>query len=185
MTFRGFIAIDVPGGPALDALASDLRQASASLKVGDTDRLHLTLKFLGDTEEGLIPEIVTAIREATAGFRPFQIRVRGTGAFPSLGRMNVIWVGVDGAEPIARFATSLEASLEPLGFPQERRPWKAHVTLARVKGRQELDRVRRILEAHATEDFGTHMVDAIHLKKSVLTPQGALYSVVETVRLGQ
>jgi 2'-5' RNA ligase len=185
MTFRGFIAVDVPGGPALQALAEDLRKASPSLKVVDTDQLHLTVKFLGDTEDGLVAEIVTAIREATADLRPFQIRVRATGAFPSLGRMNVIWVGVDGAEPIARIADSLEASLEPLGFPRERRPWKPHVTLARVKGQQNHDRVRRILEVHVTEDFGVHTVDAVHLKKSVLAPQGALYSVVETVRLGQ
>jgi len=185
MTFRGFIAVDVAGGPVLNAFAADLRRASPSLKVVDTDQLHLTVKFLGDTEEGLVPEIVTTIREATADLRPFEARVRGTGAFPSLGRMNVIWVGVDGAEPIARITDSLEASLEALGFPRERRPWKAHVTLARVKGRQDLDRVRRILEVHASEEFGTHTVDAVHLKKSVLTPQGAVYSVVETVRLGQ
>ncbi|TLZ55508.1 MAG: RNA 2',3'-cyclic phosphodiesterase [Methanobacteriota archaeon] len=184
MTFRGFIAVDVPGGPALDAFAAGLRKASPSLKVVDTDQLHLTVKFLGYTEEGLVPEIVTTIREATADLRPFEARVRGTGAFPSLGRMNVIWVGVDGAEPIARITDSLEASLEALGFPRERRPWKAHVTLARVKGRQDLDRVRRILEVHASEEFGTHTVDAVHLKKSVLTPQGAVYSVVETLRLG-
>lgn len=185
MTFRGFIAVDVPGGPVLDALAGDFEKASPSLKVVSTRQLHLTVKFLGDTEEGLVPQIVTAIKEATAGLRPFQIRVRGTGAFPSLGRMNVIWVGVEGAEPIARVADSLEASLDRLGFPRERRPWKAHVTLARVKGGRNLDRVRGILEAHATADFGTYTVDSVHLKKSVLTPQGAQYSVVETVRLGE
>ena len=185
MTFRGFIAVDVPGGPVLDALAGDLEKASPSLKVVGTHQLHLTVKFLGDTEEGLVPQIVTAINEAMTGLRPFQIRVRGTGAFPSLGRMNVIWVGVEGAEPIARVADSLEASLERLGFPRERRPWKPHVTLARVKGGLNLDRVRGILEARATEDFGTYTVDSVHLKKSVLTPQGAQYSVVETVRLGE
>ena len=185
MTFRGFIAVDLPGGPVLDALAGDLEKASPSLKVVGTHQLHLTVKFLGDTEEGLVPQIVTAINEAMTGLRPFQIRVRGTGAFPSLGRMNVIWVGVEGAEPIARVADSLEASLDHLGFPRERRPWKAHVTLARVRGGLNLDRVRRILEAHRTEDFGTHTVDSVHLKKSVLTPQGAQYSVVATVRLGE
>jgi len=184
MTFRGFIAVDVPGTPALDQLAADLRRASPSLRVVDTGQVHLTVKFLGETEEGLIPEIVTTIREATAGVPPFEIRVRGTGAFPSLGRMNVIWVGVEGAEPIAKIADSLEAALEALGFPREGRPWKAHVTLARVKGRSDLDRVRRILESHASDLFGTHTADAVHLKRSVLTPQGARYSVVETVRLG-
>src|SRR2546430_17249978 len=114
MTFRGFIAVDVPGGPVLDALAEDLEKASPSLKVVGAHQLHLTVKFLGDTEEGLVPQIVTALKEATAGLRPFQIRVRGTGALPSLGRMNVIWVCVDGAEPVERDADSLEDCLARL-----------------------------------------------------------------------
>jgi len=98
--------------------------------------------------------------------------------------MNVLWVSVEGAEPIAKIADALEGALEALGFPREGRPWKAHVTLARVKGRSDLDGVRRILESHASDLFGTATVDAVHLKKSLLTPQGARYSVVETVRLG-
>ena len=183
MTFRGFIAADVPPTPRLENLAAELRKAGGPLKVVSPDQLHLTLKFLGDTEEGLVPEIVTAMREAASGIQPFEIRVRATGAFPSLGRMNVIWVGVEGAEPLARIAASLEASMEPLGFRREDRAWKAHVTLARVKGSHDLDPARTILRARAADEFGTHRVDAIHLKRSVLTPQGAQYSVVESVRL--
>jgi len=184
VTFRGFIAVDVPPLTSLERLAGELRGASSSLKVVRTDQIHLTLKFLGDTEEGLVPEIVTAIREAGADVRPFEVRVRGTGAFPSLARMNVIWVGVEDAEPLAKIARALESSLESLGFPREARAWRAHATLARVKGARDLDRVSSILGARAEETFGTYRVDAVHLKKSVLTPQGAQYSVVDTVRLG-
>jgi len=184
VTFRGFIAVDIPPSPPLESFADQLRNASASLKVVSTDQLHLTVKFLGDTEEGLVSEIVATIREACAEVRPFDITVRGTGAFPSLSRMNVIWVGVDGAEPIARIAAALEASLESLGFAAERRPWKAHVTLARVKGHRDLDRVRRILEDRRDEVFGGHRIDRIHLKKSVLTSGGAQYSIVATEVFG-
>ena len=185
MTFRGFIAVDVPAPPSLERFAEDLHAASASLKVVSTDQIHLTVKFLGDTEDGLVPEIEGAIREACTDVHPFEITVRGTGAFPSLSRMNVVWVGVEGAEPIARVAAVLDASLESLGFAAERRPWKAHVTLARVKGHQDLDRVRRLLEAHRDDVFGGHRVDRIFLKKSVLTPSGAKYSVVSTVVFGE
>ncbi|MCI4371754.1 MAG: RNA 2',3'-cyclic phosphodiesterase [Thermoplasmata archaeon] len=183
MTFRGFIAVDVPSSPSLERLAGELRNASPSLKVVRTDQVHLTVKFLGDTEDGLVPEIITAIQEACVGVRPFGIRVHGTGAFPSLGRMGVIWVGVEGAEPIARIAERLEESLEALGFPRERRAWKPHVTLARVKGGRNPDRARAVVAAHAEESFSAATVDAIHLKKSVLTPQGAEYSIVESVGL--
>lgn len=183
MTFRGFVAVDVPASPRLDAFATELRAASPSLKVVRTDQLHLTVKFLGDTEGGLVPEIVAAIQEAAANVQPFEVRIQGTGAFPSLTRMNVIWVGVEGSEPIARIAETLETSLESLGFQREHRPWKAHATLARVKGQRDLDHVRRILEIHAKDAFGEHTVDAVHLKKSLLTPEGARYSIVETVKL--
>jgi len=184
MTFRGFIAVDIPPSPPLESFAEEVRSASASLKVVSTGQLHLTVKFLGDTEEGLVPEVVATIREACADVQPFPITVRGTGAFPSLSRMNVVWVGVEGAESIGRIAGDLEASLEPLGFAAERRPWKAHVTLARVKGHRDLDRVRSILETRRDEVFGSHRVDRVHLKKSVLTAGGAQYSVVATVALG-
>ncbi|HEX9566256.1 MAG TPA: RNA 2',3'-cyclic phosphodiesterase [Thermoplasmata archaeon] len=184
MTFRGFIAVDIPPSPSLEGFAEQLRSASASLKVVSTDQLHLTVKFLGDTEEGLVPEIATAIQETCADVRRFPITVRGTGAFPSLTRMNVVWVGVEGAEPIGGIAADLDVSLESLGFEAERRPWKAHVTLARVKGHRDLDRVRSILETRRDEIFGSHRVDRIHLKKSVLTPGGAQYSVVATAVFG-
>jgi len=176
VTFRGFVAVDIPPSPSLERFAEQLHNASASLKVVSTNRLHLTVKFLGDTEEGLVPEIEGAAREACADIRPFEITVRGTGAFPSLSRMNVVWVGVEGAEAIGR---------ESLGFAAERRPWKAHVTLARVKGHRDLDRVRGVIEAHRDDVFGHHRVDRIYLKKSVLTPAGAQYSIVSTVVFGE
>src|SRR2546430_5986923 len=165
MTFRGFIAVDVPGGPVLDALAEDLEKASPSLNVVGPHQLHLTVKFLGDTEEGLVPQIVIAINEATTGLRPFQIRVRGTGAFPSLGRMNVVWVGVEGAEPIARVADSLEASLERLGFPRGRPPREPHVPHAPGAGGLNPRRLPGSPAAHATEDLGAHPLDSVPPKQ--------------------
>lgn len=183
MPFRAFISVDLPTMPSVVGLAEDLRRASDSLKVVHAEQLHLTLKFLGDTEEGLVPEIMKVLRTAARGVAPFTIRVRGTGAFPSLSRMNVLWVGIEGAEPLVGIATAVDEALVRLGYERERRPWTAHVTLARVKGGGGLDRVREILAAHRDEVFAEARVDDIRLKKSVLTPQGAVYSTVDAVQL--
>ena len=183
MTFRAFISADLPTLPAVVSFAEDLKRVSGGLKVVSPEHLHLTLKFLGETEEGLVPEILVALRAACAGLKPVPLRLRGTGAFPSLSRMSVLWLGIEGAEPLARIVDSLERGLEPLGFPRERRPWTAHLTLARVKGREGLDRARSLLEAHRDETFGEPRVDEIRLKKSVLTPEGPVYSTVEAIRL--
>jgi 2'-5' RNA ligase len=119
-----------------------------------------------------------------AGIRPFTVRLVGAGAFPNLRRMNVVWVGMEGAEPLVEIARRLEAGMEPLGYPREGRDFSAHVTVARVKGPRGLDDVRRVLEARARDAFGGASVDRIRLKKSVLTPQGPEYSTVAEVSLG-
>ncbi|HEY7587202.1 MAG TPA: RNA 2',3'-cyclic phosphodiesterase [Thermoplasmata archaeon] len=184
MSFRAFISVDLPTMPNVVELAEQLRRAGDSLKVVHAERLHLTLKFLGDTQEGLVPEIIGIVHEACAGVAPFAIRVRGTGAFPSLSRMNVLWVGTEGAEPLVRIAGILDDKMEALGYEREGRPWTAHVTLARVKGRRGLDLARDILVAHREDVFGEVSVEEVRLKKSVLTPQGPVYSTVDAVRLG-
>ncbi len=183
MPFRAFISADLPPLPRIEALARDLREASRDLKVVSVEHFHLTLKFLGDTEEGLVPEIVSAMREASSGVAPFTVRVRGTGAFPNLSRPSVLWVGIEGAEPLARMAKSLDADLAALGFQPERRPWSPHVTLARARGGRRMDAVRALLQAHETDDLGEARVDEIRLKKSVLQPGGPEYTTVDAVRL--
>lgn len=185
MKFRGFVAVDLLPGDRLLSLAHDLGTSGADLKLVRMDQLHLTLKFLGDTEEGLTPEIVASIAEACRGIEPFVVRLQGTGAFPSLSRINVIWVGILGGEPLGRIAVSLDASLDALGFPRENRPWSPHATLARAKSGRGLDRVREILETYRDEAFGDQRIDRVRLKKSVLTPTGPVYSTIEEVPLAR
>jgi 2'-5' RNA ligase len=182
MSFRGFIAADLPPVPNLEAIVCELRKASRDLKVVSAEHLHLTLKFLGDTEEGLVPEIVSAMRDACTGIAPFFLRIRGTGAFPSLSRPNVLWVGVEGGDPLARIAKLLNDDLVALGFEREGRGWSPHVTLARVRGRQGLDRALGILRDHEHEIFAEPRIEEIHLKKSALRPEGPEYTTLESIR---
>lgn len=183
MPFRAFISADLPPIASLDSLLQDLRHASHDLNLVSADHLHLTLKFLGDTEEGLVPEIVSAMREACVGVPPLALRVHGTGVFPNPSRPNVLWVGIEGAEPLARIAKSLNENLRALGYEVERREWAAHVTLARIRGRLGLDRVLEILRSREDEAFAEVRVEDLRLKKSVLKPQGPEYATVASVRL--
>ncbi|HKZ88647.1 MAG TPA: RNA 2',3'-cyclic phosphodiesterase [Thermoplasmata archaeon] len=183
MTFRGFVAADFPGSPRLSEFAKELETSGASLKVVDVGQIHATLKFLGETEDGLVLDIVERMRTACKGIPSFPVTLRSAGAFPSVSRMNVIWIGISGADPLATIAARLDASFASLGFPPERRPWAPHVTIARVKGGRNLDRVRQILVARKDDTFADAVVDRVRLKKSVLTPSGPTYSTVEDVLL--
>src|SRR3990170_8899704 len=183
MRFRGFISADLPRLEPLEIVLRELRTSGADLRLVPTEHLHATLKFLGDTDDRLVPEIVQILRDACWDLRTFPGRIQGAGAFPALSRMNVIWIGIGGADALGRIAGILDERLADLGFPRERRQWVPHVTIARVKGGRNLDRVRQILQAHAQDMFGEAIVDAIRLKRSVLSPSGSTYSDVEVVRL--
>ncbi len=183
MAFRGFISVDFPPFTALEALMRELQTSGGQLKLVDTEQVHMTLKFLGPTDEDLVPQISEVMRESVRGIAPFVVRVVGTGAFPSLDYMNVLWVGLENADPLAKIASYLDRELPSLGFARERRPFSPHVTIARVRGGKNRDRVQQVLEAHPTDVFGEHRVDSIRLKRSVLTPQGPTYSTVEQMSI--
>ena len=183
MPFRAFVSADFGAFPQIGAFAEALRASGGQLKHVDLDLLHTTLKFLGDTDEGRVPEIVEAMARAAHGVSPVVVTLRGTGVFPNPRRISVVWVGIDGADPLARIAANLERECEGLGFRPERRRWEPHVTVARVRGPRNLDRVRAAVDAFASEAFGRATVDRVRLKRSVLKPEGPEYSTVAEVPL--
>ena len=183
MAFRAFIAIEMEDTKNLSDLHRDLMNVGQGLKPVDLDQVHVTLKFLGDVAEDLVPKIQSAMESAVEGISPFQYRLRGAGSFPPRGPAKVIWVGMEDAEPMSRIAERLEEGLEPLGFAREDRPFRPHVTLARVKAPSAAFAAKQVADRYRSADFGPRNVDSIKLKKSVLTRYGPEYSTVLSVPL--
>ncbi|MDD1743204.1 MAG: RNA 2',3'-cyclic phosphodiesterase [Methanomassiliicoccales archaeon] len=180
MKFRAFIAVEMGQLPDLAQFHSELKGLEPGVKAVDLGHLHVTLKFLGDTEESLVPKLEEIMHIATAGIEPFTIRLHGAGTFPPKGNVRVVWVSLEGAEPLASMASRLEAALQPLGFEPEGRPFKPHLTLARVKDPRASGAVLSLVEKYATGEFGSVDVKSILLKKSVLSPKGPAYTTVLT-----
>ncbi|MHC5021506.1 MAG: RNA 2',3'-cyclic phosphodiesterase, partial [Planctomycetota bacterium] len=123
-------------------------RAAGRLRLTDPSRLHMTLAFLGEVAESRIPEIVAALEMAAAGHGPVRVAVGAPGAFPSLQRPRVLWFGVPDADgAVGALAESVHAELEAIGLPRERRPFRPHVTFARVRSGRLESRFRAILEA--------------------------------------
>jgi len=180
MSFRAFIAVDVRCGEELRKAIEALRGYGRPLKPVSPDIVHITLKFLGDTDEKIVPEIETVMRRAVADAPPFHIGLVGTGVFPNTRNPRVVWAGMQGAEPLVKLASSLDEGCETLGFPKEKRAFSPHLTLARVRKGYKVD-LLEFLQSYQGKEFGTFTVDRIKLKKSVLTPSGPIYSdVIET-----
>jgi 2'-5' RNA ligase len=184
MPFRAFISIDLARLKEVEDLIISLKTADTTLKVVDPGLIHITLKFLGDTEESKVEGITEAMRSAAEGIDPFEVRLGGTGAFPSKNRIRVVWVGMNDTLPLGTMASRLDESLSQLGFERERRPFAPHLTVARARSEAPNPAVRQVIENHLQADFGVVHVDRLRLKKSVLTRCGPQYSTVEEVVLG-
>lgn len=183
---RTFIALDLPPNvqEALEQFARELKKADAPVAWVKTDRIHLTLKFLGDVPEERIPDIEAAMERVAASTAPLTLKAAGCGAFPTMKEMRVVWVGLRGGqESLGRLARHIEEAMVPLGFKREGRPFKPHLTLGRVKGRQHLRALQEVLlakQGFAAEDFD---VTEVVLYKSDLRPDGARYTPLRRAAL--
>jgi len=182
--FRAFIAIDLEGGFGAEKVLTELGTSGADLKLVETKNLHLTLRFLGDTDESRVPDIRKAMEESVQGIAPFELGFRGLGVFPNPSYVRVVWIGLTGAEPLSRIAERLDESLSNYGFGKEGK-FSPHLTVARVRSPRNRDRLVGLLNERANDDFGKLTVGKIALKKSVLCSAGPTYTTVEEVTLGK
>jgi len=181
---RCFVAADVAPQPELLGLLEQLRRLDAGVRPIREDQLHFTLRFLGDTEEGRVPELIELLTAAAKGEPRFTAQLRGLGAFPSIQAPRVVWVGARGAEPLERIAARLETALTERQLPHDARKFTPHLTLARVhQGRMPRGLVALLEELRETE-AGSTEIAAIRLKQSTLRPEGPLYTILHECELG-
>lgn len=169
----------------LNDAVEKLRSGAGGVAWVASDNLHLTLKFLGGVEPDRMERVATALATAAAGGTPFDLALRGLGAFPSPTRPRVIWAGVArGGAELAALAGEVEKLLAPVGFAREERPFSAHVTLGRVREPRRDPALATALGAAATREYGGFRVESVALMRSDLSPRGARYSVLGSWTLG-
>ena len=192
---RLFVALDLPAG-AKAALAATMGQLQSVIPAGvrwvNPAGIHLTLKFLGDTEAGLVTPLLAALGEAAAAGDtiPFPLHLDGLGVFPNPREPRVIYAGVGGdLDSLAQVQRQVEQAIVRLGFPREKRPFRPHLTLGRVRDgvapaarRQIGDTIARQAAALSPEYAWT--AGEILLIRSNLTPQGAVYTILGQAALG-
>jgi 2'-5' RNA ligase len=179
LMIRSFIALDLPTNvhQALAGLQQELQRVGAPVSWVKPDRIHLTLKFLGDISLELVADIQAILQTIATGTAPFRLQPLGCGAFPALKQMRVVWVGLQGdSEPLLALQQAIEQALAPLGFAVEDRPFRAHLTLGRVRGRSHLYQLQQaLLERQNFQAEAFDVADAV-LYKSELRPDGARYT---------
>ncbi len=176
-TARLFIAVKIAPSRPLRKILTRLGMLGRVVKPIGADNLHLTLKFLGETELALVPQISDFVSAAVGRQPAFSMQLEGLGVFPHVRRPSVIWVGTRGGEPLVEIAVSLERLLEPLGFSKERRAFHPHITVARIRSKPP-DELATMLDAEQATDFGSTDIASIELYQSELSSDGARYTVL-------
>lgn len=178
MAVRLFLAINPEPEvrrAVIDA-TSDLRAAAPTLNWMDESRVHLTLKFLGEQEDGVVPPLAQALDRVAERHRPFTMHIADVGAFPNFRRARVVWMGVERDARLELLHHDVEIACESLGFPLEGRPFRPHVTLARVRERTEEDELRRLSRACKRVAFDCETdVRTIDLMRSTPGRAGSRY----------
>lgn len=188
MSVRTFLAIGLPSDMhfAIGQKQNELKRKLPLIKWVKSANLHLTLKFLGDTPESKIDELEQVVAQGVQGLAPFGINVKGFGAFPNPQAPRSIWIGIEGNEnALANLALQVETSVIDLGFPEEEKPFRPHLTLARIK-REHQEIGQAIEKAGILKDpflFGRILVEQVTLFKSDLRPTGSVYSPLWSVPL--
>jgi len=176
---RSFIAIELPETVRrrLEALTLELKKAEAAVGWVRPESIHLTLKFLGNVSPEVIERIKPVLAEIALRSRVFQVQAAGCGAFPNTKQPRIIWVGLRGdSEAISRLQKEVESAMVPFGFEPEGRPFRPHLTIGRVKGRQRLQSLQQILLARQEFTAEPFDVTELVLYKSELRPDGARYT---------
>jgi len=156
---------------------SDLVQTRAQLKLVDPEIMHLTLRFLGEIN----PQTVERVKQILAElhFRSFEVHFTGVGTFPSLSRINVVWVGITkGQEQLSEIFQQIEPKLRQVGLAPDNKGFNPHLTIARVKSGVNREALSEAVAKMRDLEFGTMPVKSVKLKRSTLTPKGPIYTTI-------
>jgi RNA 2',3'-cyclic 3'-phosphodiesterase len=177
---RLFIAVEPPPDirAAIAALRDELKRSGADVRWENTDKLHITLRFLGDVASELLPDFVTMIEGVAADRGPIRVTYGGIGCFPHRRDPRVVWVGVDDPTgELKRLQQQIEDGCRALGVSPEPKVFHAHVTIGRVKGRRNLGGLLATMESTTFGSLSA-TISSVCLMKSTLQPGGSLYSTL-------
>ncbi len=179
---RTFVAVEVPAEVKDQAarLIGSLRATPAKVKWVAPEHMHWTLKFLGDVDMVEIPRICEAVSRAVAPLAPFDVEARGAGAFPDMRRPRTVWIGVgQGSDDMVRLHDAIERELAKLGYREEGRRFRPHLTVGRVRNSAAgIDELGRLLAQNADFASGLSTVYEVVIFSSELGRDGPTHEAL-------
>ena len=185
MSRRLFVSVDLDGLADEVAAVQDLFADAGGLDFTDPEQAHVTLKFLGGTDDEAVDELVAELGRAVdeSGVDPFRAAFGGLGVFPSLEYISVVWLGTrSGGDELLALHEAIEERTVAMGFEPEDHEFTPHVTFARMRHAGGKELVQHVVRSR-DPDAGTLDVEEVRLTESVLTDAGPVYSTVDSFSL--
>jgi 2'-5' RNA ligase len=181
---RAFMAVEVDTElvDKISEIQKNLAEANAQVKFVEPENMHFTFKFLGDISPEKAESIINMAEEKTKDYSPFDIKIKGTGVFPNMGYIRVIWLGVEEPGAFSKMQEDFDQDFVKMGFKKER-SYIPHLTIGRVKGVQNKELLVTIVKELQNIEVGTMNVDKLVLKESELTPVGPIYTDLKEIPL--
>ncbi len=178
-TIRSFIAFELPENiiSSIGKLQKQIKCHGLDARWVRPENIHLTLKFLGDITKTDMESAGGTIIETAKGYAPIFLSAKGIGIFPNIKRPRVIWAGIAGQiSTLVGLQRELDENLESIGFAKEKRLFKGHLTLGRIKKKIPLKRLSDAIKKFEEFESEIFTADQIILFKSVLKPSGHVYT---------
>ena len=183
MTNRLFIAADLSDQikDNVIRIRNKIYGDGENIRWESKDKLHFTIKFLGDVEEPIRYNIVTELEKLLMGKEKINCTFNKFGLFKRDGIPSILWLGIIENKQLTELAGLVDSAMANLGFEKERRNFKAHLTLLRIKGREDLKKIYDFLEYRNLKiDFA---INEIMLMKSELLKSGSIYEKIKSFNL--
>jgi len=185
---RTFIALELPDQAKLDiaAVQNDLTSAGLKLRWVKPQNIHLTLKFLGEVDREKIADICDVLTAVACRHQFFNLQPRGLACFPGLKNPRVMWVGISGELDVLKaLQNDVENVLIPLGFNAEKRSFRGHLTIGRIKNRLNSRKLVEALRTHSGFNSDSFNVKQVSVFESKLQPTGPIYTKLCELPLGK
>lgn len=181
---RAFLAIDLDDGlkPKINKIIKQFKQIDAKIRYVELNNMHLTLKFFGEIGTDGLELLENKIADVVSEFKPFNIKIKGCGAFPNYSHIKVIWIGIDEDSIIKELHDNLDGEFVKLGFGKDKN-FSTHLTIGRMKSAKNKVQVRSTIGEFSDIEIGEMTVNSITLKKSTLTPSGPIYEDLKVFEL--
>jgi 2'-5' RNA ligase len=174
---RTFIAIDIPASKEIKECLNILsaRLAGEKIKWTAYNNLHLTLKFLGDTENKTISGIESKLSVITKNITAFPITIKNAGVFKNMRDPRIIWFGIEAGQELTELKNLLETEIAPFGFPPEKRNFSPHLTVGRVRFLGNRNILNQIIDDYYGQILQQFNVPEIVFYESILKKEGPEY----------